>query len=196
MLSKAHRNRIVLLSALFLTPCLAHAHVGATATGGFGYGFAHPLGGLDHLCAMLAVGLWAAQMGGRALWAVPLTFVSVMSLGGILGMAGINLPFVETGILLSVVLLGVLIAGSVRMPLAASITLVALFAVFHGHAHGAEMPANASGLAYAAGFTFATAFLHLGGIGLGIAIQKLATVQTVRFAGAAIVLLGAWLWVG
>lgn len=196
MFSTAYRNRFLVLCSLFIVPSLAHAHVGIGQTGGFGHGFSHPLGGLDHLCAMLAVGLWAAQMGGRALWAVPLAFVTVMALGGILGMAGLNLPFVETGIVLSVLLLGVLIAASARLPLAASVAIVAFFAIFHGFAHGAEMPANASGFAYAAGFTFATALLHLCGIGLGVAIQRLATPQFVRFAGAAIVLVGAWLWVG
>ncbi len=195
MLSTARRNTLF-LTALLLVPSLAHAHVGVSGTSGFGHGLGHPLGGLDHLCAMIAVGLWAAQMGGRAIWAVPLTFVSVMALGGIIGMAGLHLPFVETGILLSVLLLGVLITASVRLPLAASIVMVALFAIFHGHAHGAEMPANASGFAYAAGFIFATAMLHLCGIGLGIGMQKLARPQVVRFAGAAIVLCGVWLWVG
>ena len=196
MFSTADRNRFLVLCSLFIVPSLAHAHVGIGQAGGFGQGFSHPLGGLDHLCAMVAVGLWAAQRGGRALWAVPLTFVTVMALGGIIGMAGIGIPFVETGILLSVLLLGVLIAASVRLPLAANIAIVALFAIFHGYAHGAEMPANASGIAYAAGFAFSTSLLHLCGIGLGIAIQKLATPQFVRFAGAAIVLFSAWLWVG
>jgi len=196
MFLTADRNRFLVLCSLFIVPSLAHAHVGIGQTGGFGHGFSHPLGGLDHLCAMLAVGLWAAQMGGRALWAVPLAFVTVMALGGILGMAGLNLPSVETGILLSVLLLGVLVAASVRLPLAPSVAIVAFFAIFHGFAHGAEMPANASGIAYAAGFAFATALLHLCGIGLGIAIQRLATPQFVRFAGAAVVLVGAWLWVG
>ena len=143
---------------------------------------------------MIAVGLWAAQMGGRSLWAVPLTFVSVMALGGALGTAGFQIPFVEKGIIISVLTLGVLIAASARLALAPSIILVGLFAIFHGHAHGAEMPPTASGLEYGIGFIFATAMLHLCGIGIGIGIQRLASTSFVRFAGVAIALCGAYLW--
>ena len=182
------------LAAALLLPSLAHAHVGVGATGGLWHGLGHPLSGLDHICAMVAVGLWAAQMGGRAIWAVPLTFVSVMALGGALAMLGVHVPFVETGIIVSVLTLGVLIAAAVRLPLFASILVVGMFAIFHGHAHGAEMPETASGLAYAAGFIVATAFLHVCGIGLGIAIQRLASPAIVRFAGIAIVLCGSCLW--
>jgi urease accessory protein len=182
-----------ILAAILLLPSLAHAHVGVGETSGFLHGMGHPLSGLDHICAMVAVGLWAAQMGGRAIWAVPLTFVSVMALGGALGMLGVHVPFVETGIVISVLALGVLIAASVHLPLAVSIIVVGLFAIFHGHAHGAEMPETSSGLAYAAGFIIATAFLHACGIGLGIAIQKLASPAVVRFAGIAIVLCGGYL---
>jgi urease accessory protein len=182
-----------ILAAILLLPSLAHAHVGVGETSGFLHGMGHPLSGLDHICAMVAVGLWAAQMGGRAIWAVPLTFVSVMALGGALGMLGVHIPFVETGIVISVLALGVLIAASVHLPLAVSIIVVGLFASFHGHAHGAEMPETASGFAYAAGFIIATAFLHACGIGLGIAIQKLASPAVVRFAGIAIVLCGGYL---
>lgn len=183
-----------ILAAILLLPSLAHAHVGVGETSGFLHGMGHPLGGLDHICAMVAVGLWAAQMGGRAIWAVPLTFVSVMALGGALGMLGAHIPFVETGIVISVLALGVLIAASVHLPLAVSILMVGLFAIFHGHAHGAEMPETASGFAYAAGFIIATAFLHACGIGLGIGIQRLASPAIVRFAGIAIVLCGGYLW--
>jgi urease accessory protein len=182
-----------ILATILLLPSLAHAHVGVGETNGFLHGMGHPLSGLDHICAMVAVGLWAAQMGGRAIWAVPLTFVSVMALGGALGMLGVHVPFVETGIVISVLALGVLIAASVHLPLAVSIIVVGLFAIFHGHAHGAEMPETSSGFAYAAGFIIATAFLHACGIGLGIAIQKLASPAVVRFAGIAIVLCGGYL---
>jgi len=183
-----------LLAAATLLPSLAHAHVGAGDTHGFVHGFGHPLGGLDHLCAMIAVGLWAAQMGGRAIWAVPLTFVSVMVLGGMLGMAHINLPFVEQGILLSVLVLGVLIAAAVRLPLVASAVIVGLFAVFHGFAHGAEMPDTASGLEYALGFVLATTLLHSIGIAVGVGIQKISQPLVVRLAGAAIVVCGLTIW--
>jgi urease accessory protein len=184
---------LVLLLTTVMVTSLAHAHVGAGETSGLLHGMGHPLSGLDHVCAMVAVGLWAAQMGGRSIWAVPLTFITVMALGGILGTIGINLPFVETGIVISVLTLGVLIAASVRLSLVASVVMVGLFAIFHGHAHGSEMPETASGLAYAAGFIIATAFLHSCGIGLGIAIQRLAGPKIARFAGTAIVLCAGYL---
>ncbi len=159
---------VLSLSLVFLLPSLAQAHPGIPGhTHGFDNGLFHPLTGLDHICAMIAVGLWAAQRGGRALWLVPLTFVSVMAFGGALGMSGIALPFVETGIVASVLILGVLIAAAVRLPLMASAAMVGLFALFHGFAHGAEMPDTASGLVYGIGFIAATAILHLCGIGLG-----------------------------
>lgn len=179
---------------LLLFPGLAQAHVGVGDTSGFSHGFCHPLGGLDHLCAMIAVGLWAAQTGGRSLWAIPLTFVAVMAFGAVLGMAGAQVPFVERGIVVSVLALGVLIAASARLPLAPSIILVGLFAVFHGYAHGAEMPTTAPGFGYGIGFILATALLHLCGIGIGIGIQRLASAAFVRFAGAVIALCGAYLW--
>src|SRR5438552_13637461 len=123
--------------ALWL-PSWAYAHVGPGGSSGFLRGFSHPLTGLDHIVAMVAVGLWAAQRGGRSIWLVPVTFVIVMALGGVLGAAGIALPWVERGIIASVLVLGVLIAAAVRLPLAAATLLVGLFALFHGHAHGAE----------------------------------------------------------
>jgi urease accessory protein len=184
---------IVLLLTTLTVPSLTHAHSGAGETSGLLQGIGHPLSGLDHICAMVAVGLWAAQMGGRSIWAIPLTFINVMALGGILGTMGINLPFVETGIVISLLTLGVLIAASVRLPLVASVIIVGLFATFHGHAHGAEMPETAWVLAYAAGFMIATAFLHGCGVGLGIATQRLASPKIVRFAGTAIVLCGGYL---
>ena len=147
--------------ALFL-PALAHAHTGLGQAHGFLPGLAHPVLGLDQLCAMIAVGLWAVQRGGCARWLVPLTFVGVMALGEMLGMAAVSLPFAERGIAASVLVLGVLIAAAVRLPVAVSAAIVGMCALFHGHAHGAEMPENASGLLYGLGFTAATAGLHLG----------------------------------
>jgi urease accessory protein len=187
---------LAVLAATLLVPSLAHAHVGVGETGGFFHGMEHPLSGLDHICAMVAVGLWAAQMGGRAIWSVPLTFVMVMALAGTLGILGIHVPLVETGIVASVLALGVFIAASINLPLAASIIVVGLFAIFHGHAHGAEMPETASGLAFGVGFILATAFLHACGIGLGVAIQRLTTPAIVRFAGVAILLCGGYLMLG
>jgi len=180
--------------ALVLLPSFAYAHVGGFAeTSGFLHGLLHPASGLDHVCAMLAVGLWAAQMGGRSVWVVPLTFVSVMALGGALPMLGIGLPFVEQGIVLSVLLLGVLIAASIRLPLWLSSGMVGLFALWHGHAHGTEMPELASGIGYALGFMLATALLHAAGIAFGLGVQRLARERIVHFSGASIALCGVYL---
>ncbi|MDR9818111.1 HupE/UreJ family protein [Rhizobium hidalgonense] len=148
-------------------PAVASAHPAIGDAAGFSHGFAHPMSGLDHVLAMVMVGVFAFQLGGRATWLVPTTFVLVMALGGALGAAGINVPFVELGIALSVVVLGAIVALDVKAPLAAALGIVGLFAIFHGHAHGAEMPDNAAGAAYAAGFMIATALLHLTGLALG-----------------------------
>jgi len=181
------------VAALMFLPSFAYAHVGVGDASGFMYGLTHPTGGLDHVCAMLAVGLWAAQMGGRLVWAVPLTFVGVMALGGALPMLGISLPFVEPGIVLSVLLLGVLIAASVRLPLLLSSSMVGLFALWHGHAHGAEMPELASGIGYALGFMLTTALLHAIGIVSGLGLQRWARERAIHAAGAGIALCGAYL---
>ena len=143
---------------------------------------------------MLAVGIWAAQVGGRAIWAVPSTFVSVMIIGGILGITGIAVPFVEPGIIMSVLILGALIAVAARLPLVLSMLIVGLFAMFHGYAHGAEMPVAASGLFYGIGFALATALLHLSGISVGVLFQKTARVQIIRYAGATIAMAGVYLF--
>jgi urease accessory protein len=186
--------RTLPLLLIFLLPSLAQAHPGAPGhTHGFSNGLLHPLTGLDHICAMVAVGLWAAQRGGRALWLVPLTFVSIMVVGGILGMGGVGIPYVEQGIAASVLVLGIFIAAAVRLPLAASMAIVGLFALFHGYAHGAEMPDTASGLAYGIGFVIATASLHFCGISLGLAAQKFASAKLIRFAGGAIAGCGVYL---
>lgn len=176
-----------------LLPGFAYAHVGAGAAGGFLHGLMHPAFGLDHVCAMVAVGLWAAQMGGRAVWLMPLTFVGVMALGGALGMVGGALPFAEQGIVLSVLTLGVLVAAAVRLPLAVSGAVVGLFALCHGHAHGMEMPGAASAPAYAAGFLLTTAALHLTGVLFGLGVQRAARQRLVPVAGAGIALCGMYL---
>jgi urease accessory protein len=189
---------VLLRSVLFvmagaLLPSFAYAHVGVGETGGFLHGLVHPASGLDHVCAMLAVGLWSAQVGGRSIWAVPLTFVSMMALGGALPLLGIGLPFVEQGILLSVLLLGILIAAAVRLPLWLSGGMVGLFALWHGHAHGAEMPAASSGIGYVLGFLLATALLHAIGIASGMGMQRRARERVIRAAGAGIALCGVYL---
>lgn len=155
---------------LFLVPTAALAHTGVGDTSGFMHGFMHPLGGLDHQLAMILVGIFAYQLGGRALWLVPLTFIGVMALGGFLGVAGIPVPFIELGIALSVIALGAIVAFGVKVPVAAAVAIVGLFAIFHGHAHGSEMPMDASGLEYGFGFMLATALLHAVGIGIGLMI--------------------------
>jgi len=165
------RRLILIIAALFASSA-AQAHVGVGDTSGFVHGFAHPLSGFDHILAMVAVGLFAAHLGGRALYLVPLSFVAMMVVGGVLGMAGVQLPYVEIGIGLSVVVLGAAVALGLNVPTAIAMALVGFFAIFHGHAHGAEMPESASGLAYGAGFIVATAALHAIGIGLGILIGK------------------------
>lgn len=152
------------LAALGLFADSAFAHVGVHTGSGFAGGFAHPMLGLDHLLAMLAIGVWAAQQGGRALWAVPATFVGVMLLGGLVAMSGWGLPQVETGIALSVLALGLLIAFQRRWPLVAGMAMAAVFALFHGYAHGLEMPPTASPLLFVGGFVLATGLLH--GVGI------------------------------
>lgn len=183
----------VALAALALAAG-AQAHTLGAHGAGFAAGVAHPFLGLDHLLAMVAVGLWAAQRGGRALWAVPLAFIGMMAFGALLALAGVALPGVEAGIAVSVLILGLLIASSARLPVLASMLLVGAFAVFHGHAHGAELPQTASVALYGLGMMAATAALHGLGIGLGLAFKRLPG-MALRVAGSAIAAAGAVIWV-
>jgi urease accessory protein len=185
---------VALFGGAALVPVLVQAHPLHGESRSFASGLSHPLHGWDHILAMVAVGLWAAQLGGRALWLVPAAFVSLMTMGGILGALGVPVPGVEAGILASVLVLGLLIAAAARLPLAASLGLVGLFAIFHGHAHGTEIPAAASGIPYGLGFVAATAMLHGCGMGLGLLARKQPAVPVVRFAGAAIAVAGLCLW--
>ena len=174
-----------------VAPALAHTGVGDA--NGFVHGFTHPISGIDHVLVMVAVGLFAAHLGGRALSLVPLSFVAMMAVSGALGMAGLGLPFVEVGIALSVVALGIALATGIHITTTAAMALVGLFAIFHGHAHGAEMPETASGLEYGAGFVLATATLHVLGVGLGLAIGKMSEVsggRVLQVAGSAMALAG------
>jgi urease accessory protein len=191
--------RAALAGASVLAPTLALAHPGHADAFGFAAGVGHPIGGLDHVLAMVMVGVFAAQLGGRALWAVPATFVAVMALGGGLGMAGVDLPFVETGIALSIVVLGAAVALGVKAPIAAAMALVGVFASFHGYAHGAEAPETASGAAYAAGFLLATAALHAAGVGFGLLAAKLSSANgglVARTAGGLAALAGVVILLG
>jgi urease accessory protein len=187
-----------LAAAISMLPTAALAHTGVGQAHGFVHGFAHPLGGIDHILAMVTVGVFAWQLGGRALWMVPTTFVLVMAAGGGLGIAGLPLPFVEIGIAASVITLGAVVALRVKAPVAIAMALVGVFAIFHGHAHGAEMPASAGGTAYAAGFMVATALLHAGGIAIGFLIgragERLGR-YTYRVGGTLVALAGAALLV-
>ena len=192
--------RIVLVAAaLVATAMPAFAHTGVGAHGGLAAGFTHPLLGLDHLLAMIAVGLFAAACGGKALWLVPLAFVAMMAGGGTLAMAGIQVPMVELGIALSVVVLGAAVALRLSLPVAGAMALVGAFALFHGHAHGAEIPAGASALTYAAGFIAATAMLHGIGIAIGIAAgygSRRTGQWAVRSAGSVMALAGVGMLAG
>ena len=156
-------------AALLAASAPALAHVDPAEHGSLMAGLSHPLFGLDHILAMLAVGLWAAMLGGRAVWAVPSAFVTTMVVGFGLAITGVALPFVEPVILASVVVLGLVVAMAVRLPPAAGALLVGVFALFHGHAHGGEI-GGAGAMPYLAGFVLATALLHLGGIGVGLAV--------------------------
>lgn len=178
----------LIAAALMLLPITASAHTGVGDPNGIAHGFLHPVSGLDHILAMVMVGVLAWQLGGRALWLLPASFVASMCLGGVIGVAGIPLPFVEIGIAMSVVVLGAVVAGAMRAPLATVMGLVGLFAIFHGHAHGSEMPENISGLAYAMGFIAATALLHIAGICAGVVLGRAGDrygTMIVRAAGAA-----------
>lgn len=165
--------RALLASLFVLLPTAAFAHTGHADTAGLLHGFVHPMGGLDHVLAMVAVGVFAFVLGGRALWLVPASFVAMMAAGFALGLGQVEVPFVELGIALSSVVIGGAAALGRPMPVAAASALVGVFAVFHGQAHGAEMPANALGLEYAFGFMLATALLHLAGIGAALGVSKL-----------------------
>ncbi|PJE55574.1 MULTISPECIES: HupE/UreJ family protein [unclassified Marinomonas] len=172
---RALKTKGLLVAASVLASGSVLAHPGHEQASSFMTGFAHPMGGLDHLLAMVAIGLWAASIGGRALWAIPAAFVVTMLLGGGLAVAGLNVPFVEQGILLSVIVLGALVLFAKRLPTAVCVMIAGGFALFHGAAHGMEMPLNANGLQYALGFALATASLHLVGLGLGQLMTKIGT---------------------
>ena len=178
--------------SLFVPFAAAHS-LGAHGAG-FASGIAHPLAGLDHIFAMIAVGLWAAQLGGRAYWSVPLAFVGMMVLGAVVAAAGLTLPAVESGIAASVLALGLLIAFSARMAIPLSMVLVGVFALFHGHAHGTELPQAASAASYGLGMLLATIGLHATGLGAGILFQRAAVL--LRIGGAMIAAAGAMMWGG
>jgi urease accessory protein len=178
------------LLLLLLLPATASAHSETGHAGGFISGFGHPLTGLDHIVAMVAVGLWGAYLGVPAMWLLPIVFPVVMALGGALGVLAVPLPGVEKCIALSGVLLGLAVAFAARPPLWISAVIVGFFAIFHGHAHGTELPESANALTYAAGFVIATGLLHLSGIAFGLLVRWPWGRVLVRASGAAIALIG------
>jgi urease accessory protein len=183
--------RLLVVSTLVLAGgenLLAHEQTGTAR--GFLTGFVHPLSGLDHVVAMVAVGLWGAQLGPPALWLLPVTFPMVMAFGGFLGLIGIALPGVEIGIALSALLLGVMVATEAKVPLVTAAVLVGFFAIFHGHAHGTELPAGQSGLAYSIGFVVATGLLHGVGIAIGVVHRWQPGRIALRVAGAVVAMAG------
>ena len=187
------RTSLTIAAALTLVPTAALAHPGIGEMHGFVHGFTHPLGGLDHILAMVTVGIFAWQLGGRALWLVPATFVLAMAIGGALAMTGVPVPMVETGIAASVIVLGAIVALGIKAPLAIAMGLVGLFAIFHGHAHGSETPLAAATGVYAGGFMLATALLHMTGIAIGAAIGRIGDaygLATYRLGGGLVALAG------
>jgi len=184
-----------LTAPLLLLPAAAMAHPALYQhTHGFSEGVAHPLTGLDHLLAMIAVGLWASQKGGRALWLWPASFVAAMIAGGAVGMMGWALPGIAPVIAASLLVLGLMIAGTAVLPISAGMAIIALFGLFHGNAHGLEAPANASGALYAAGFVLSTICLHGLGLGLGLMARSGVARGLVRAGAAAIAVTGCVLF--
>jgi hydrogenase/urease accessory protein HupE len=184
------RLAALLTVLLVASPAWAHAQQGQAA--GFVSGVGHPVSGLDHVLAMIAVGLWGAQLGAPAVWLLPVTFPMVMAIGGFLGLVGVPLPGVEIGVALSAVLLGLMVAREARPPLAAAAAMVGFFAIFHGHAHGTELPQGQSGLLYSVGFVIATGCLHAIGIGIGLIHRWSWGRRALRVAGAAVAIAGLW----
>jgi len=184
---------VMAVSLAWSSPALAHVEQGQAA--GFASGLQHPWSGLDHVLAMIAVGLWGAQLGAPAMWLLPVTFPMVMAFGGMLGLMGVKLPGIEIGIALSAILLGAMVLAEARPKLMLAAVLVGFFAIFHGHAHGTELPPGQSGLLYSMGFVIATGILHGLGIMLGLIHRWPAGKLALRGAGAFIAVMGAaFLW--
>jgi urease accessory protein len=173
-------------------PSISSAHLFQGEAGGFLTGFEHPLSGLDHFLAMFSVGLWGAQIGGRSVWTLPVTFPLIMVVGGIMGIVGIALPAVEIGIALSIIVLGLAIVFSWKPSEWIVLGLICVFAICHGHAHGTELPNAASPADYAMGFVIATGLIHIIGIGVGLFSQKILLGKLTRALGALVVLGGVY----
>ena len=191
-LSKQHAAGLLLLGFA----AAANAHSGEGLAGGFIAGFMHPLSGLDHLLAMVAVGIWGATLGRPLIWALPVAFPMLMVVGGVLGIAKVPLPYIAIGIAASVVVLGLSIAAAWRAPVALAVGIVAIFGVFHGYAHGTELPEAAAPAAYAAGFVISTGLLHLAGIAIGLVKVLPRGAQALRASGGLIAATGVWILFG
>jgi urease accessory protein len=188
-------STLAALPLLLLWPIAASAHILGDQAGGFISGFEHPISGLDHIVAMVSVGLWGAQLGAPAIWLLPVTFPMVMAFGGMLGLMGVPLPGTEIGIALSAIGLGGAVATEARPPLWAAALLVGFFAIFHGHAHGTELPPDESGVLYSIGFVVATGLLHLTGIAIGLIHRWKLGQLALRLGGAGVALVGCFfLW--
>ncbi len=178
--------------AALVLPQAALAHEQVGVGGGLASGFLHPLTGIDHLIAMVAVGIWGAQLGAPAIWVLPITFPMVMAIGGVLGILHVPLPLPEVMIALSALILGAAVAVRMRLPFTAAAAIVAVFAIFHGHAHGAELPKSANPLAYGVGFVVATGLLHLCGITIGTLTRWPAGERLIQGLGVVVALLGGY----
>jgi len=186
------RTAVTAFAIFFVfAPAAALAHPGHDGAGGLVHGFLHPVTGIDHVLAMIAVGVLAAQYGGRALWLVPMSFLIAMAAAGATGMAGVPVQIVEAGIGLSVVVLGLVIAFQIKPPTLVAMLVVGFFALFHGYAHGTEMPNGVAGLSFAAGFLVATALLLGAGVGLGLLLQRRTlSRRLIQAGGGAMALVG------
>ncbi|MFQ5625148.1 MAG: HupE/UreJ family protein [Methyloligellaceae bacterium] len=193
IISRRCISRLLLCAAILaLTPALGIAHESPRGLDGVASGFLHPVQGFDHLLAMLAVGIWGAQMGWRAIWTLPVVFPLIMAIGGVLGVTGVTLPQTELAIALSELVLGLAILCAWRAPVAAAAAIAGGFAIFHGHAHGLELPEAANPAAYGFGFIAATGLIHVAGIGFGLIAMKSVQGWVARCSGGVIALAGLY----
>lgn len=189
------RQPLQIIALFAFAASIAWAHAETMAADGFRNGFIHPFSGPDHLLAMLAVGLWGAQLGSPAVWLLPVTFPMIMAFGGTIGLMGISLPLVELGVAASAIALGACVLLEARPPLWAAAVLVGFFGIFHGNAHGTELPPGASGLMYSIGFVIATGSIHMAGVAIGLVHRWKSGRVALRLAGAAVGLAGCvFLW--
>ena len=193
-----HRNAFAcwLFMIVVLWPLSVWAHVGSGEAGGFITGIQHPVSGLDHVIAMIAVGLWGAQLGPPAVWILPVVFPMMMAMGGTLGLMGFPVPGVEVGIAISAIVLGFMVLSEAKLKIQLAMVIVAFFAIFHGHAHGTELPAGQSGLLYSIGFVAATGCLHGAGIGIGLIHRWPVGKLVLRGAGSLVCAAGVYFLVG